>query len=91
MNKAKIIEKLSGTLEISERDAKKVVNTFFDSISSALAHNQRAEIRGLCSLKVKRYKGYQGRNPKTGETAQVRPKKLPVFKCGKELKERVDR
>lgn len=91
MNKANIIEKLSGTMEISERDAKKVVNIFFDSITSALAGDQRAEIRGLCSFKVKQYDGYIGRNPKTGESAEVKPKKLPVFKCGKELKERVDR
>jgi len=39
---------------------------------------------------VKGYKAYTGRNPKTGEPIQVRPKKLPFFKCGKELKEKVD-
>jgi nucleoid DNA-binding protein len=39
---------------------------------------------------VKKYKAYAGRNPKTGETAKVKPKKLPFFKCGKELRERVD-
>jgi len=48
------------------------------------------EIRGLGSFKVKSYDGYRGRNPKTGELTKVKPKKLPFFKCGKELKERVD-
>jgi integration host factor subunit beta len=59
-------------------------------MSNALASGDRVEIRGLCSIYVKSYKGYTGRNPKTGEPRQVPPKKLPFFKCGKELKDRVD-
>jgi integration host factor subunit beta len=59
-------------------------------MSDALANGERVEIRGLCSFFVKEYKGYTGRNPKTGAHTQVLPKKLPFFKCGKELKERVD-
>jgi integration host factor subunit beta len=56
----------------------------------ALANGDRVEIRGLCSFYVKKYKAYTGRNPKTGEQVKIKPKKLPFFKCGKELKERVD-
>jgi len=63
---------------------------FFDQISTALAEGDRVEIRGLCSFFVKEYKSYQGRNPKTGEIVTVSSKKLPFFKIGKELKERVD-
>ncbi|MGB2690835.1 MAG: HU family DNA-binding protein [Desulfobacterales bacterium] len=59
--------------------------------SFALANGDRAEIRGLCSFYVKKYKSYTGRNPKTGKQIKIKPKKLPFFKCGKELKERVDR
>ena len=59
-------------------------------MSEALAKGDRVEIRGLCSFYVKEYKSYQGRNPKTGESVEIAPKKLPFFKCGKELKERVD-
>ena len=51
---------------------------------------ERVEIRGLCSFYVKNYKSYTGRNPKTGDKVVISPKKLPFFKCGKELKERVD-
>jgi integration host factor subunit beta len=65
-------------------------NLFFDEMASALANGDRVEIRGLCSFFVKKYKAYTGRNPKTGEKTPVKPKKLPFFKCGKELKERVD-
>jgi integration host factor subunit beta len=52
--------------------------------------NGSVEIRDLGSFKVKSYGGYKGRNPKTGKQIKVKPKKLPFFKCGKELKERVD-
>jgi integration host factor subunit beta len=90
LNKSTLIDKLSRKAQISEQDAKKVVDTFFDSISAALAKNHRTEIRGLCSFKVKKYKSYWGRNPQKGSPFLVRAKRLPVFKCGKELKERVD-
>ncbi len=52
--------------------------------------NDRVEIRGLCFFFVKQHKAYSGKNPKTGKPVEVRPKKLPFFKCGKELKEIVD-
>jgi len=59
-------------------------------MSNALANGDRVEIRGLCSFYVKKYKAYTGRNPTTGEEVKIKPKKLPFFKCGKKLKERVD-
>jgi integration host factor subunit beta len=59
-------------------------------MAEALVRGERVEIRGLCSFFVKKYKSYTGRNPKTGEKVSIQPKKLPFFKSGKELKERVD-
>jgi len=59
-------------------------------MSEALAQEKRVEIRGLCSFFVKKYGGYTGRNPKTGEKVKIAQKKLPFFKVGKELKNRVD-
>ena len=76
--------------QITKKEATSLVNIFFDKIATALAQGDRVEIRGLCSFSVKEYNSYQGRNPRTGERVQVAPKKLPFFKCGKELKERVD-
>jgi len=90
MNKAELIEALREETGLTRSKAKEVVELFFDEMSDALASGDRVEIRGLCSFYVKEYKAYTGRNPKTGEPIQVRPKKLPFFKCGKELKERVD-
>jgi len=60
-------------------------------MSEALAKGDRIEIRGLCSIFVKECGSYTVRNPKTGEKVKIKPKKLPFFKAGKELKERVDR
>ncbi len=90
MNKLQLIDELSRQAGINKYEARHVVLAFFDSISNALAKGDRVEIRGLCSLFVKKYNSYTGQNPNTGEKVKVRPKKLPFFKCGKELKERVD-
>ena len=90
MNKLELIARLKNACRISKKDAAVFVELFFDSMSDALAKGDRVEIRGLCSFYVKEYKPYLGRNPKTGESVQIASKKLPFFKFGKELKERVD-
>ncbi|MDR3176824.1 MAG: integration host factor subunit beta [Desulfovibrio sp.] len=87
MNKSELIKTLAEENSISADDAALVVNTFFDSIRRALISEQRVEIRGLGSFKIKNYAAYSGRNPKTGEIVAVAPKKLPFFRAGKELKE----
>ena len=90
MNKLELIKKLSEETGIPKDKAREVVQLFFDEMTDALVKSDRVEIRGLCSFFVKEYKSYKGRNPKTGGVVTVKPKKLPFFKCGKELKERVD-
>jgi len=91
MNKLQLIETLKTKAGITKNEAAAVVHLFFDEMASALVSGGRVEIRGLCSFYVKKYKAYTGRNPKTGEQVKIKPKKLPFFKCGKELKERVDK
>jgi len=90
MNKIDLIQALEDANNLSRSEAEKIVTLFFDQMADALAQGNRAEIRGLCSFFVKEYGGYTGRNPKTGEKVEIAPKKLPFFKAGKELKERVD-
>ena len=90
MNKLELIKTLKNECQISKKEAATIVDLFFGKISEALAEGDRVEIRGLCSFYVKEYDSYTGRNPRTGERVQVAVKKLPFFKCGKELKERVD-
>jgi len=90
MNKIDLINALKNEGGISKMEAATIVDLFFDKISSALAQGERVELRGLCTFFVKEYESYNGRNPRTGETVAVSPKKLPFFKCGKELRKRVD-
>jgi len=90
MNKLELIEKLSAAQNITKSQAAEVVRIFFDEMCTALAKGERVEIRGLCSLHVKEYRAYTGRNPKTGEHVKVADKKLPFFKCGQGLKDRVN-
>jgi integration host factor subunit beta len=91
MNKANLIAALNNETDLTKSEAESVVNLFFNEMANALAGGKRVEIRGLCSFYVKKYKSYTGRNPKTGGQVKIKPKKLPFFKCGKELKERVDK
>lgn len=91
MNKLELIEALQNEAELTKNEAAAVVKLFFNEMANALANGDRVEIRGLCSFYVKHYKAYTGRNPKTREQVKINPKKLPFFKCGKELKERVDK
>ena len=90
MNKSTLIETLRNETGLSKSKSEQIVDLFFDHISEALTNGDRVQIRGLFAFQVRKYKGYTGRNPKTGEPRVVPPKKLPFFKCGKELKERVD-
>jgi len=90
MNKVDLINALRDEAKLSKVEATEVVNLFFNEMSNALAAGDRVEIRGLCTFFVKHYKAYTGRNPRSGASVQIKPKKLPVFRCGKELKERVD-
>ena len=90
MNKAELIDALREETGLAKGNARQIVEIFFDEITKALANDDRVEIRGLCSFYTKKYKGYTARNPKTGKLVQVKSKKLPFFKCGQELKEKVD-
>ena len=89
MNKSELIEQLAIRKDITNKRAEEVVNLIFNSMSDAMVDGERIEIRGLGSFVIKDYDTYTGRNPKTGEQITVSPKKLPFFKVGKELKERV--
>ena len=89
MNRSDLIKALMIENKLTKSVAESIVSLFSDEMANTLANGDRVEIRGLCSFYVKKYKAYTGRNPKTGEPTKVKPKKLPFFKCGKKLKERV--
>ena len=90
MNKSELIEQVSERAAITKKQAEALVNAMFDTITKGLVEGKRVEIRGFGSFRSKSYKAYTGRNPRTGEPIEVPSKRLPTFKAGKELRERVD-
>ncbi|RMG90596.1 MAG: integration host factor subunit beta [Zetaproteobacteria bacterium] len=91
MTKSELIERIAAGRGITRREAEVVVNTVLDAIGDALAAGDRVELRGFGSFVVKQREPRMGRNPKTGEEVPVPGKRVPHFKPGKELRERVDR
>jgi integration host factor subunit beta len=90
MTKSDLIEKVATQLNLPKGKAELIINCIFDSMEESLKDGQRIEIRGFGSFEIRRYKAYEGRNPRTGSPVGVHPKRLPFFKVGKELKERVN-
>ncbi|NLF24881.1 MAG: integration host factor subunit beta [Deltaproteobacteria bacterium] len=90
MNKSELIEKLAEKSGLNVIQSEEVVNLIYRKMRDTMVNGGRIEIRGFGSFVVKEYQAYQGRNPKTGDKISVPPKKLPFFKVGKELKERID-
>lgn len=90
MTKAELVEALKSANGFTREQAARVVSLFFESVSTSLEKGDRVEIRGFGSFATKDYKPYVGRNPKTGEAVKVSGKRLPFFRCGKELRGRVD-
>lgn len=91
MTKSELIEQVSELLKLPAGKAEQIVNCIFDSMVTALQDGEGIEIRGLGSFTVREYRAYEGRNPRTGETVHVGPKRLPFFKVGKDLRDRVNR
>lgn len=90
MNKSELIEFVADKLGQPKKRIENTVNLIFDMMTDSLVNGGRIEIRGLGSFVTKNYLSYTGRNPRTGESISVRPKRLPAFKVGKELRERVN-
>lgn len=89
MTKSQLIESVAARGGLTRKKAEHLVNTIFDAMEEALVRGDRIEIRGFGSFKTKHYPAYTGRNPKTGAPISVDAKVLPVFKVGRQLRERV--
>jgi integration host factor subunit beta len=90
MNKSDLIDKVVEKSNMPKKRAETVVNLIFDTMTHSLAAGDRIEIRGFGSFISKHYRARTGRNPRTGQVIAVPAKRLPFFKVGKELRERVD-
>jgi integration host factor subunit beta len=91
MLKSDLIATLVRKNGLTQKQAEMAIESIFDSMTSALCRGENIEIRGFGAFHVKHYDGYQGRNPKTGERIEVKPKRGVLFRTGKELRDRVNR
>jgi len=85
MTKTDLIRALAAQHHATFKRAEEVVNLFFGEMAEARAEGDRVEIRGFGSFSVREYGSYTGRNPRTGATLEVKPKRLPFFKASREL------
>lgn len=92
MTKSELIEAVASKVtNFSRKDVEIIVDSVFESMTESLAKEEKVEIRGFGSFKIKHRDGRQGRNPKSGENIFIEPKKVPFFKAGKEIRERVNK
>jgi integration host factor subunit beta len=90
MNKSDLIMALAEKEDLTEKDTTTIINLIFDGFTETLKNGGRIEIRGFGSFSVREYKAYTSRNPRTGKSVEVKPKRAPFFKVGKGLKKKVD-
>jgi integration host factor subunit beta len=90
MTKAELVEKVASTIKLSQKDTEVIVGIILKSITDSLSAGDKVELRGFGSFRIRARKSRIGRNPKSGEPVEVPAKKVPFFKPGKELRERVD-
>lgn len=92
MTKSELVQRMAQLHpDLHASDMEKVVNTIFDTITEALAEDGRIELRGFGSFSVRKRAPRKGRNPRTGTSVSVPAKRVPYFKTGKELRDRVNK
>ena len=92
MTKSELIARLAArNPHLYQRDVERIVATVFDEISKALAGGHRVELRGFGAFSVKKREPRTGRNPRTGEQVAVASKRVPYFKTGKDLRDRLNK
>jgi len=90
MTKAELVEEVARVSDLTKKHSESIVNTVFDSIIEALQKDEKIELRGFGSFRIRQRRSRQGRNPKTGDKVDVPAKRIPYFKPGKELKELIN-
>ncbi|MBI4161880.1 MAG: integration host factor subunit beta [Acidobacteria bacterium] len=90
MTKAELVEEVAKVSELTKKHSEVIVDTVFQSIIDAMHKDEKIELRGFGSFRIRRRRSRHGRNPKTGDRVEVPAKKIPYFKPGKELKELIN-
>jgi len=90
MNKAELVDSVAGAANLSKADAGRAVDAIVDSVTSALKRGEQVSVVGFGTFSVKHRAARSGRNPRTGETIQIKASNVPGFKAGKGLKDAVN-
>ncbi|MCI8550351.1 MAG: HU family DNA-binding protein [Lachnospiraceae bacterium] len=90
MNKTELIAAVAEEAALSKKDAEKAVSAFIDVISEQLVKGERVQLVGFGTFEVSERAAREGRNPRTGETMKIEASKMPRFKVGKALKDKVN-
>ena len=91
MIRSELVAQLAGNHpDLSPAEIERIVNCFFDAISRQLAGDGRVELRGFGTFSARPREGRTGRNPRTGEPVKVEAKRVPYFKPGKEMRQRLN-
>ncbi|MFZ0443522.1 MAG: HU family DNA-binding protein [Bacillus sp. (in: firmicutes)] len=89
MNKTELVKAVAERAELTQKDAAKVLDALFDTITQTLAKEEKIQLIGFGTFEVRDRAARKGRNPQTGEEIDIAASKVPAFKAGKELKEAV--
>lgn len=89
MNKTELTKVVAEKAELTQKDAVAATQAVLDTITTALASEEKVQILGFGTFEVRERSARTGRNPQTGEEMQIAASKVPAFKAGKELKDAV--
>ena len=91
MTKADLIDRIAAKTKMGSARAELLVEIIFGCLVRSLHQGERIELRGFGTFQIRHYKQHVGRNPRSGATVEVKPKRLPHLKVSKELASRVDK
>ncbi|MCQ2969110.1 MAG: HU family DNA-binding protein [Clostridium sp.] len=91
MNKAELITSMAEKSQLTKKDAESALKAFIDSVQEALENGEKVQLIGFGTFETRERAAREGRNPRTKETITIPASTVPVFKAGKEFKDRVNK
>ena len=91
MNKAELITSMAEKSQLTKKDAESALKAFIDSVQEALENGDKVQLIGFGTFETRERAAREGRNPRTKETITIPASTVPVFKAGKEFKDRVNK
>ena len=89
LTKSDIVKQLNDEIGLNKREAKELVDSFFDSIKETLSQDHEVKLSGFGNFQLKNKSSRPGRNPRTGEDVEITARRVVTFKSGQKLKESV--